>query len=135
MSRRLTALLLCCALEMPAAVAVGADPEGRTFYLRYCAACHGNDARGHGRVAEALVKPPSDLTRIAERRGGKYPASEVAALIDGRQEIRAHGGSDMPVWGTLLRQELDDRDDPDRRAVGIVQSIVEYLGTIQAPAK
>ena len=117
-------------LTLMLASIVHAD-DGRTLYLRYCASCHGYDARGNGRVAAALVNPPSDLTQIARRRGGTYPTSEIAAFIDGRREIRAHGGSDMPVWGTLLRQEFDDKADPEQTTVGVVDSIAEYLRTIQ----
>ena len=40
--------------------------EGRTYYMRYCASCHGVEADGHGNVAPALAQPPSDLKHLAE---------------------------------------------------------------------
>jgi hypothetical protein len=43
--------------------------------------------------------PPPDLTRIAQRRGGNFPDAEIAAQIDGRTVVPAHGSRDMPIWG------------------------------------
>ena len=81
-----------------------AETVGRQFVERYCSACHGMDGKGHGPVASALRTPPADLTQISKRRGGKkFPVAEIAAYIDGRTEVRAHGSRDMPVWGKALR--------------------------------
>ncbi len=41
----------------------------------------------------------------------------------------------MPVWGTLLRQELDDKPDPEQTTVGVVNALARYLGTIQEHEK
>src|SRR5262245_18787271 len=80
---------------------------GRALFRSYCASCHGVDARGDGPVAAQLRVPPADLTRIAVRRGGHFEASEVAAYIDGRSEVLAHGRREMPVWGRVY----DERND------------------------
>ena len=43
--------------------------------------------------------PPADLPRIAQRYGGRFPAAEMAAYIDGRTVVPAHGSREMPIWG------------------------------------
>jgi mono/diheme cytochrome c family protein len=80
---------------------------GGELFLGYCASCHGGDARGQGPVAPMLKVPPADLTRIALRRGGHFEPSEVAAFIDGRTDVAAHGRREMPVWGRVY----DDRNE------------------------
>jgi mono/diheme cytochrome c family protein len=75
---------------------------GRHSYGRYCASCHGVSARGDGPAGPALIYPPSDLTRIAERRGGVFVHADIAAHIDGRIEHPAHGTRQEPVWGKAL---------------------------------
>jgi hypothetical protein len=64
--------------------------------------CHGVDGRGSGPAAEALKVPPSDLTALAKKNGGTYPANHVAAAIHGELRLPAHGSKEMPVWGALF---------------------------------
>jgi len=40
-----------------------------------------------------------DLTSIAKRNGGVFPVDRVMMNIDGRAMPRAHGTSEMPIWG------------------------------------
>jgi len=106
---------------------------GERLFGGYCSSCHGADARGKGPVAPALSTPPADLTRIAERAGGSFDAAKVAAFIDGRTRIQAHGEREMPVWGRLY----DDRNenmmtDESLLSPGMIFDLVEYLRTIQA---
>ncbi len=84
------------------------DPSsmGRRFYERYCSACHGMDGKGQGPVALDLRTEPADLTQIAKRRGGEFPVAEIAAYIDGRADVRAHGSRDMPVWGERFSEQV-----------------------------
>jgi mono/diheme cytochrome c family protein len=70
---------------------------GQRYFVRYCSACHGVEGRGDGPAASALHSPPADLTRIAQRRGGHFPVTEITASIDGRIGVPAHGRRDMPV--------------------------------------
>ena len=72
---------------------------GQQYFVRYCSACHGMTGHGDGPAAAALRTPPADLTRIAQRRGGYFPVAEIAAYIDGRTVIPAHGSREMPIWG------------------------------------
>jgi hypothetical protein len=52
-------------------------------------------------------------------------------VIDGRQEIAAHGNRDMPIWGdTFIRQEHGGVAD-EARVVGRILQLLYYLESIQ----
>ena len=89
------ALLPCAALAQQK---LGAPP-GKGSFTRYCASCHGVDGKGNGPLAPLLTPKPSDLTQLAKKNNGKFPALRVARIIDGRDPIAAHGPPDMTVWG------------------------------------
>ena len=133
----LLVLLGCSTSSEPAP----ADPNpmlvevGRTEFAQYCASCHGADARGAGPAATALRPPPADLTRIAARRGGIFPADEIAAWIDGRLAPPAHGTREMPVWGVRLAEGLPPGELSQDLVRGRILTLVEYLRSIQAPAR
>ena len=74
-------------------------PPGKGSYTRYCAVCHGPDGKGDGVFAKMLTQKPGDLTQLAKKNHGTFPALQVANIIDGRTEISAHGTADMPIWG------------------------------------
>jgi mono/diheme cytochrome c family protein len=76
--------------------------SGQEMYKSYCASCHGIDAKGNGPAAEALKVPPTDLTMLAAKNGGKYPALKVAASLRGEETLPAHGTKEMPIWGNLF---------------------------------
>jgi mono/diheme cytochrome c family protein len=78
------------------------DDIGQAEYQSKCAACHGADAKGKGPVADQLKSKPADLTQLARRNGGVFPFKDVTEKIDGRQEVKAHGPTDMPVWGYVF---------------------------------
>src|SRR6266568_4359596 len=60
-----------------------ASNSGKEMFNSYCAVCHGKDGKGNGPAASAMKTPPTDLTLLAQKDGGKYPASHVAAVIHG----------------------------------------------------
>jgi mono/diheme cytochrome c family protein len=72
------------------------------MYKAYCAVCHGMTGKGNGPAAEALKVPPSDLTTLAKRNGGRYPSDHVRSAIEGDLRLAAHGSKEMPVWGELF---------------------------------
>lgn len=76
--------------------------SGQEMYVAYCASCHGRDGRGGGPVAAALKAPPPDLTTLARRSNGKFPADHVYQVIRGDVNMPAHGDKDMPVWGPVF---------------------------------
>lgn len=76
--------------------------SGQEMFKSYCAVCHGVDGKGNGPAADALKVPPGDLTVLASKNGGKYPALRVSAIIGGEEVLAAHGSKDMPIWGELF---------------------------------
>jgi len=122
----LTAVLGLCACTPP-----DSEPGGRLLYLRHCAACHGETARGDGPVAASLVKPPPDLTQIAARNEGRFDRREVLRMIDGRTLVAAHGSREMPVWGAVFEDELSERPYPAYTTLLHTKSLAEYLERIQ----
>jgi mono/diheme cytochrome c family protein len=107
------------------------DTPGRALYVQYCGACHGPEGRGDGIVATFLRPKPADLTQIAKKNGGAFPAQQTMEFIDGRKTMRAHGDPTMPVWGKVLSEEHSG--SLHRRAVvrGILTLITDHLGSIQ----
>jgi mono/diheme cytochrome c family protein len=122
----------------PAAAAESPDADaselfaesGRALYVRYCSACHGSAGRGDGPVAAELRTTPADLTRIAARNDGVFPAAEVARTIDGRDDVRAHGTREMPVWGRRFGKDLDE-SAAEEVVRGNISVLVDYLRSIQ----
>ena len=122
------AAMLAVAIEPTQAVKVK-PPDGAALYVTYCASCHGRTGRGDGPVAEYLKIPPTDLTRIASRAHGVFPAYEIGRIIDGRQIVRAHGDAAMPVWGDAFRTLSPEIGEAEVRAR--IDALVKYLEAMQ----
>jgi mono/diheme cytochrome c family protein len=105
---------------------------GADLFLRYCASCHGVDAKGNGPIAAALKRPPADLTTLARRAGGHFDEGAVMAKIDGRRLVAEHGAREMPVWGVVFEEEREGQ--PYQTYAGLLQSraLADYLRSIQA---
>ncbi len=144
MHRFLIACALACAslggVVAPSAASEPGDPMlaevGAETFKQYCASCHGADGGGDGPVASTLKKPPADLTRIAERRGGVFPDAEIARWIDGRFDAPAHGTREMPVWGLDYTIQASEAlpELPYNQAVYVrtrIMSLLEYLNQLQ----
>lgn len=108
--------------------------SGVDLYQRLCSSCHGVAARGDGSVAPLVKTGVPDLTLLARRDGGEFPAEDVRRAIDGRWDRRAHGARDMPVWGWQL-YDMSSRDQQQERAVvdSMIERLVTYLQSIQRP--
>jgi len=79
------------------------DPtSGLKMYRNYCAACHGTDGKGTGPAAKALKTSPGDLTTLAQRNHGKFPAKYVHQAILGDAEPAPHANQGMPAWSGLF---------------------------------
>lgn len=130
---------LAVALVAPARTAATADraaiEAGHREFQRSCAACHGQDARGGGPMADVLRTAPPDLTGLARRNGGRFPLRRVLDIIDGRRLPRAHGPREMPIWGDRFHEEAAEVYGP-RGAGPVVRlrllQLVFYLQSIQA---
>jgi mono/diheme cytochrome c family protein len=128
-----TALVLgACASRAADRQTADSLPEsGERIYRVSCAACHGIDARGAGPVSPLLNVEVPDLTRIAARRDGAFPELEIYRIIDGQAQLQAHGARHMPVWGYEFFGDETDDETAHARAVGKIDSLVEYLRSIQ----
>ncbi len=107
----------------------GLTSVGKGVYKSYCSSCHGVAAKGDSPIAGSLRVAPNDLTTIARDNGGEFPFAEVVKVIDGRQNVRAHG-SDMPVWGDVFQQaEGGGGAEKVRRNI---DGLAHFLWSIQA---
>lgn len=102
--------------------------SGVTMFKTYCASCHGMDGKGNGPAADALKMPPANLTLLKQKNGGKFPGGKVSQIIDGENEVRAHGTSDMPLWGPVFRS-MDPSNLPVVKLR--IANLTKYIESIQ----
>ncbi len=112
-------------------LAAEGDSPAKSAYLRYCGSCHGLGGKGDGIVSQLMNPKPPDLTQLAAANNGTFPHAHLLRVIDGRETVRAHGDSDMPVWGEVFHDEGVATSSPQAEVRGKVMLIVEYLRTIQ----
>jgi mono/diheme cytochrome c family protein len=131
-------MILILAAAVPSAVAapaqqtaepISSGTSGDAVFKTYCGSCHGKSAKGDGPLADALRYRPADLTLIAKRNRGKFDAEKVYRMIDGRDLVKGHGGTDMPVWGDAFKSSGEGYSEKPVRAR--IQAIVDYLKSIQ----
>ncbi len=125
----ISSVCLVSARPLPPPQPAQAQLDGAALFRTHCASCHGTSGRGDGPVAEFLKIPPADLTRIAVQTRGAFPAAQMIRIIDGRQTVRAHGDSKMPVWGDAFSQSLTHEDESTVRQK--IEALVKYLQSIQ----
>ncbi len=130
MKRAAAALLFA----LPAAAQDAGDPlVGAEFFATYCAACHGTEGRGDGRMAAILTVLPADLTQLSALNEGKFPTAQVIFQIDGRNPILAHG-ADMPLFGEFFQGfdvALKTESGQPIMTSQPIADLVAYLATIQ----
>ena len=105
------------------------------FRLR-CAICHGEDGKGDGPYAFALVYKPADLTRLLIKYDGQFPFLETFLIIDGREVIKSHGTRVMPIWGDRFTEESWSIVSPEYAqtlARGRIFELLLYIYSIQEP--
>ena len=110
---------------------------GKMEYDSACAVCHGLTGKGDGPLKSQLTKPVPDLTVLAKNNKGIFPFDRVYQIIDGRQEVKAHGPREMPVWGRAFNTETSIYFDnyPPQDSESAVRSrilaLTEYLYRLQ----
>lgn len=98
--------------------------DGAEMYKSYCASCHGITGEGNGPAAEALKVAPANLTRLRRNNNGKFPEARVLAVLEGKQDFRAHGSTEMPVWGSVFRvMAQGDRSSPQLRMRNLTRHV------------
>ena len=101
--------------------------EGKDLFLAYCSTCHGDSGKGDGQIASFLDTKPTDLTTIAKRNGGVFPAKRVRSVIAGEEVVKAHGTREMPTWGAIFRQKEKGRDLGKIR----LENLTKYVQSLQ----
>lgn len=103
------------------------SPSGAALYNKHCAVCHGLDMKGTGPVPDPYRTPP-DLTTLARRHSGKFPADYVSKVLKNGVLLPAHGPAQMPVWGT----EFEASDRLDRSQVSKrITALTNYIKSAQ----
>lgn len=104
--------------------------SGKEMYASYCAPCHGIAGKGDGPAAGAMKATPTDLTQLARKNGGSFPANRLVSVMKfGEGATGAHGSAQMPVWGPLF-QSLDKFHDSAVQQR--ISNLVSYIETLQA---
>ena len=86
-------------LIVTSGLATSAEDLGKREYDNNCATCHGSSGKGDGPYAGIINTPIPDLTILQEAGDGVFPFNRVYETVDGRADIKAHGGREMPIWG------------------------------------
>jgi mono/diheme cytochrome c family protein len=111
-----------------------AAQSGKQDYDAYCAECHGTGGKGKGPTTEtiAMNPPPSDLTLLAKKNGGKFPFDEVVDIIDGRKNVPSHERIQMPFLGTTLQKPGKEfTPESDAEVKRRIESMARYVGSLQ----
>jgi mono/diheme cytochrome c family protein len=124
-------------IAMPAVLSAGqttpqkeeAVRQGQQLYRTHCASCHGAAGHGDGPLTQYLNVPPANLTGIAARNRGVFPADVVHRIIDGRRVLKTHGDSSMPIWGDVF--SLSGSADAEKATAARIRALVAYIETLQ----
>lgn len=124
------ALVACTGPRMPTAA------DGAAFYEANCTSCHGPEGRGDGPAAAGLKPKPADLTTLAARNGGTFPAARALSFIYGDPK-GGHLARVMPQFGPAMAEdtvpvEIDGILTPTPRELA---GLLDYLESIQAAPK
>ncbi len=114
----------------PAKTPVAENPSsGEMLFRRYCAVCHGNDLKGNGPAPPPFQDVPPDLTKLAQRNGGKFPDAYVIEVLRHGVVLPAHGPAEMPDWGPEFRagEGLNETEVTVR-----ITSLKDYIKSAQA---
>lgn len=123
--KRQLILAIAAAVGLPA-MACAAREDARRDYETACVSCHGSTGKGDGPLSGKMKTRPPDLTALSRNNQGVFPAQRVARAIDGREEIKAHGKRDMPVWGNSFRMR-DVGPSPAAR----IEALTDYIRSMQ----
>jgi hypothetical protein len=111
---------------------------GKMEYDSACAVCHGLTGKGDdGPLKSLFARPVPNLTVLANNNKGVFPFDRVYQIIDGRQEVKAHGPRDMPVWGRAFSMQSSlyfenyPPQDSQSAARSRILAVTEYLYRLQ----
>lgn len=118
------------------AMAAEKGDVGKREYEANCVLCHGKDLKGGAYVDMLKVSPP-DLTQLTRKNGGVFPFERVYGTIDGRQDVKAHGSREMPIWGMAYQRKaaehyIDVNYDPEVYVRSKIFALIDYLNRMQS---
>ncbi|HEY4379955.1 MAG TPA: c-type cytochrome [Acidobacteriaceae bacterium] len=132
------ALAACAQQPIPKIAKVPIKPtlasDGHQMFTTYCAVCHGVDGRGSGPAASALKAKPVDLTLLSHQNGDVFPSKTVTSVLRFGVETPAHGSTEMPIWGELMRNLSPDKRNSSMIVQQRIDNLASYLKTIQVQA-
>lgn len=144
MKRSMLSMAVVTALVLGASGVASAQGKGKSDWGKKefeskCAVCHGVSGKGNGSYQELLKIPAPDLTVLKKNNGGVFPFDRVYGVIDGRESVRSHGDSEMPIWGKELQGEktraaeyyADTPYDMEIYARGRILALIDYLNRLQ----
>ncbi|MDH5275103.1 MAG: cytochrome c [Gammaproteobacteria bacterium] len=105
--------------------------SGDQLFQRFCASCHGRAGYGDGPVAPSFKVMIPDLTRLAQRSGGRFPARRVVEIIDGRAVLPAHGTRPMPVWGYEFEAQAPSDQSGRAAAQTLINRLADHIRSMQ----
>ncbi|HEU4685038.1 MAG TPA: cytochrome c [Nitrospira sp.] len=106
--------------SLPAA-AVTADEleQGRALYERHCAACHGMQGRGDGKLASSLSPRPGNL--VSAQTSAKSDQDLLKIIANGRPRTAMTG------WNEHLSEE------EQRAVLAYIRSLVKFSQSATPP--
>ncbi|OHC66738.1 MAG: hypothetical protein A3H93_11030 [Rhodocyclales bacterium RIFCSPLOWO2_02_FULL_63_24] len=133
----LAAVMIVGSVATAAAAADKLMDVGKFEYEGACAVCHGITGKGNGPFMGQLATRVPDLTVLAANNGGVFPFDRVYQVIDGRQELKAHGTREMPIWGRSFRMQSSaffenyPPHDIESSARSRILALTEYVYRLQ----
>lgn len=133
-------IIVCCVLvgfsaSLSAAQEKQAKPDsslaaGAKIYKRDCAVCHGNDGKGNGPppASSPFKEPPPDLTTLAKRHDGEFPAAYVRSVLLVGVKMPDHGPAEMPVWGIMFKAATKA---DEAKVAARIADLTEYIKSLQ----
>ena len=106
-------------LTFPTPLRITSATSGEEMFAAYCSSCHGWWAKGGS---------GPDLTTLAKRNDGVFPAALVKEVIRGEGRMKPHRPKSMPDWGLVFRYVGSGSDlEVNQR----ISSLTEYLRELQ----
>jgi mono/diheme cytochrome c family protein len=118
------------------ALAQARSEMGKLEYQSTCISCHGPGGKGDGTYSEYLKVKVPDLTTIAQRNNGVFPADRLYEIIDGRADVKGHGPVGMPVWGNVYNDKAAEHYrgfaySPEQFTRVRIVALIDYIYSLQ----